>query len=244
MTDVEIWYRFLDASSRADASQRGRGDLMDMARALPLGTLRAPNASSGIWARCSGDVRDISINLREVALVSGKADQATLAAVYFALLASDECPVRSSFPPVRHKHRSRRHWHAIRLTLFSCEQVVELFDTFCFTVCWQGLRNNCLVGHVPVAHDSAGTDEDEPEAADTGIGNLPAVVTALSAAGIACSRSGLAGKPEALFSCVEQCSGIVRLALSYQSKSKKQEDDVSKIMGANRAFHRGLFVRP
>jgi hypothetical protein len=106
MVDINRFHGIFDALSQEDVSQHGRGDVLDRARELNLASLSASDAPSNLWAKYNGELRDVSSGLREVALASGKADQATLAALYFALLASSECPVR--FVRYRPK-RSCRH---------------------------------------------------------------------------------------------------------------------------------------
>ena len=120
-------------------------------------------------------------------------------------------------------------------------QTGEVFETFCFTVCWQGLRDNCSTGgrssrsHAAAGIHTADHDEDmdEDEAAPAGAGsdqgNLAAVQAALCAAPAACTNVGLASKTEALQTAFEQCSSIQRMALAHESKgaSKKSADAAS-----------------
>ena len=113
------------------------------------------------------------------------------------------------------------------------QQVVELFDTFTFTVCWQGLHQNCQSGRGAAAPaPDAGSDDGEEEAAADETRNLDAVLAALSFAGEASSCADLAGKPEALQACIDQCSSIMRTGLAYAgASSKKQDNGDALLMG-------------
>ena len=85
----------LGALAADDVEQQGRAGALAAVRAVRLESLRDRGAAA-LWTQCQDDLRNVSRGLREVALVSGAADKATLAALYFALLASEDCPVRAA----------------------------------------------------------------------------------------------------------------------------------------------------
>ena len=100
-------------------------------------------------------------------------------------------------------------------------QIKDVFDTFCFTVCWEGLRANCAAGTQAAAQLS---DDDGDESMDPGRDatepDLASVRAALATAPTACKRSGLAGKQDALQCAIEQCGTIMRMLLMDDSKQR------------------------
>jgi hypothetical protein len=120
-------------------------------------------------------------------------------------------------------------------------QTEELFDTFCFTVCWQGMRDNCNPSgnhgqaqgaDVRVLDDEVMNEEDGGHAtprAEHGQLDLASVKLALAGAAAACSNVGLAGKPEALQCALEQCSYIMRMAVGHEGKGKQKDHNFAVI---------------
>ena len=112
-------------------------------------------------------------------------------------------------------------------------QAAEAYDTFCFTISWQGLRNSStnLVSTTaqaaPEGHsDGASADElqDDAPAPEDLIDwtvQLACVQHALAHTPRVCSAVNLASKPEAVTAAVEHCATIAYTSHAYDAKSAK-----------------------
>jgi hypothetical protein len=95
--------------------------------------------------------------------------------------------------------------------------VQELFDVFCFTLCWQALRDT-MVSSSSKKLPNSGEDDDDAENADDAVPSFSweHMRSAVAAARHSCQRELLEGRTEALESAFEHCAAIMRLALGHK----------------------------
>lgn len=115
-------------------------------------------------------------------------------------------------------------------------QTRDVFDTFCFTVCWQGLRENCSTeakqARAPQSDHEGDEEMADAEDAASGEPDPASVKIALEATAAACEQVGLAAKQDALLCAVDQCGTILRMALAEDVKGSKQKDPAAVLMSA------------
>ena len=92
----EAVLQFLEAAAVEPWDDSKRAAVVTAARSIPAACYQQA-ISAGIWARFDGSIRNISRGVRECLLYSNRADQALLAVLYFALLASEDPAVRTRF---------------------------------------------------------------------------------------------------------------------------------------------------
>lgn len=108
-------------------------------------------------------------------------------------------------------------------------QANEVFDTFCFTISWQGLRNCSTNLSAATAQVGGGSDDEAQDNAEEHLQHdggdvhvqMARVQQALVLAPKACGNANLASKPEAMTSAVEHCATIAFTACAYEPKGVK-----------------------
>lgn len=118
---------------------------------------------------------------------------------------------------------AKQHECQVRMRLSStpeCMQTPDVFDVFCFTMCWQALREAFAT---PTSATSSG-DGDGTEASTSRQAapawNWQKRQAAVDAACAVTTRDHLEGRPEAIQAAFNHSAAIMRLTLSHKdSKS-------------------------
>jgi hypothetical protein len=84
---------------------------------------------------------------------------------------------------------------------------------FCFTLCWQALRDNFLTARRPLAADD---DEDGEPDEQPSVFSWEPMQEMLTAALSVCNGSLLEGRTEAIETAFEQCSAVMRMSLAHK----------------------------
>lgn len=165
-----------------------------------------------LWSSTDAEIRSVGRGLRELLLNSScKMELATL---YFHMLASKDAPVRIHATLRCRGSCLLLHACITHLELDMVFQVEELFDVFCFTLCWQALRDNFLSARRPAA--AADDGEDGEPAEEPAVFSWPQMQEMLAAARSVCTSQLLEGRTEAIDTAFEQCAAVMRMSLAHK----------------------------
>jgi hypothetical protein len=92
-------------------------------------------------------------------------------------------------------------------------QVAELFDVFCFNLCWQALRGNFLTAK---QGEAAEDDENCERADEPAVFSWVSMNEFLTAAHAVCNGNLLEGRTEIIETAFEQCSAVMRMSLAHK----------------------------